>query len=298
MLTIIYTEKPSARCSCVICKKEYSIKGINSHYITAHTIEGQNRIKRASDLGNNSLKAKEFYSNQKELYVKRIEIDKKEYNNSPNYCKVCSVIIPYEKRHNVCCSRSHSAILANKGRCQTEQSKEKISESLKIRAKEFYSPYTKIHYAICEICDKSFIWNSIDCGSKRFCSKECSSTHRSNLAKVNPGLGTKRSIDEIALFELCFNHFEKVTSNEKLFNDWDADILIYDNKTAILWNGPWHYKEMNIGKHSLKQVQNRDQIKKLEIEKAGWNLIVFEDRYYTPITAFNKLLLDFNQNLK
>ena len=50
MPTIIYKEKPSARCSCVICKKEYSIKGINSHYITAHTEAGNNKVKNAAEL--------------------------------------------------------------------------------------------------------------------------------------------------------------------------------------------------------------------------------------------------------
>jgi hypothetical protein len=294
MPTTIYTEKSLSICSCIICKKEFNTKGINSHYITAHTIEGQKRIKQASDLGNNSRKMREFYFNKKELYIQTIENEKLEYNNNPNHCKVCSAVIPYEKKHNICCSKSHSATFRNKNRHPTKAAKKKTSDTLKARAKELYSPYTKIYFTICEICNKSFIWNSIDGGSKRFCSTECSSLHRSNLARINPGLGTKRSVDEIALFELCFNYFEKVTSNERLFNGWDADILIYDTKTAILWNGPWHYKEMHIGNHSLKQVQNRDRIKKEEIKNAGWNFVVFEDRHYTPITAFNKILLDFN----
>jgi len=101
---------------------------------------------------------------------------------------------------------------------------------------------------------------------------------------------TRRSKDEITLFELCANHFKVVTSNEKIFNGWDADILIYDTKTAILWNGPWHYREMNIGKHSLKQVQNRDQIKVKEIQNAGWNPVVFVDKYFTPKLAFEFLI--------
>ena len=43
---------------------------------------------------------------------------------------------------------------------------------------------------------------------------------------------------------------------------------------------------MNIGNHSLKQVQNRDNIKIKEFHNIGWETIIFEDRYYTPETAY------------
>ena len=78
--------------------------------------------------------------------------------------------------------------------------------------------------------------------------------------------------------------------NEKIIDGWDADIVIHDTKTAILWNGPWHYQEMNFGNHSLKQIQNRDRIKIKEFTNAGWKVLIFEDRYFTPQTAFNSLI--------
>lgn len=66
-------------------------------------------------------------------------------------------------------------------------------------------------------------------------------------------------------------------------------ILIDDHQIAILWNGPWHYREMPGLVHSLKQVQTRDRIKTAVLEREGWTVIVYEDRYYSPQTAFEHL---------
>ena len=53
-----------------------------------------------------------------------------------------------------------------------------------------------------------------------------------------------------------------------------------------------HYKEMNFGNHSLKQVQNRDSIKIKLFENEGWKVLIFEDRYHTPQSAFSLLIND------
>lgn len=92
------------------------------------------------------------------------------------------------------------------------------------------------------------------------------------------------------LYDLCEAYFMRVSHNEQLVDGWDADIIIHDTKTAVLWNGPWHYRDMKFGTHSLAQVQNRDAIKTKELSKAGWNVVVFEDRYYTPQQAFDVLV--------
>lgn len=42
--------------------------------------------------------------------------------------------------------------------------------------------------------------------------------------------------------------------------------------------------------HSLSQVQTRDKIKQTKLTNAGWNVLVFEDRHFTPQTAFNEIL--------
>lgn len=267
----------SPLCSCTICKEIKSSKGINSHFNAAHTEIGKNNIKKAGILGSN-LGAKNTA-----IKFQKIRNDKiSEYDSNPNYCSCCKNKLEYDKRNNKFCSSSCSAKITNKKRIVSEESNKKRSESLSGRKHE----HCKIEFKICKFCNQNFIWKQKISKSKQWCSDECISAGRSLLANNNPGLGTKRSKHEILLFDLCKNYFNKVSNNEKIFNGWDADILIHDLKYAILWNGPWHYREMNFGNHSLKQVQNRDKIKINEIKKAGWIPIIFEDRYYTPESAF------------
>lgn len=100
----------------------------------------------------------------------------------------------------------------------------------------------------------------------------------------------RRSKDEIKLYDLCANYFNSVRHNEPLVDSWDADIIIDDIKTAILWNGPWHYTQMPHKNHSLLQVQTRDRIKFTKLTTAGWNVMIFEDRHYTPESAFQTIM--------
>jgi len=72
---------------------------------------------------------------------------------------------------------------------------------------------------------------------------------------------------------------------------WDADVIIDDLKFAVLWNGPWHYRQMPLNNHSLIQVQTRDRIKIKTLSNNGWTVLVFEDRHFTPITAFQNILM-------
>ena len=81
---------------------------------------------------------------------------------------------------------------------------------------------------------------------------------------------------EIYFAELCIDYYgnNNVTTNELFFKDkngngWDADIIIHSKKTAILYNGIWHYKKIT-ETHSLEQMQNRDKIKTELIEKSGY----------------------------
>ncbi len=203
------------------------------------------------------------------------------------YCKNCNEPI-YDRKQF--CNSSCFGFYTNKGRLpRSEIAKQKTRETLKRIKLELHPPKTNIKFCQCKICDKKFIWNNITKGSKQCCSKECSIKNFSLQGRKNKNIGVKRSKDEIELFELCNNYYNNVTSNEKIFNFWDADILLNDYKIAILWNGPWHYQDMPGLTHSLKQVQNRDRIKKKEIEKAGWSLLTYEDRFFTPQSAFDDI---------
>lgn len=127
--------------------------------------------------------------------------------------------------------------------------------------------------------------NNLTCGSYD-CKKE-----QTRLAGISSANKRKlRSKLEIQLYDLCSKHF-KVSHNEPIANGWDADILLHDYKIAVLWNGPWHYKEMGFSNHSLVQVVNRDCIKIHEFEKMGWDVLIYEDDIWTPESALVDILL-------
>lgn len=98
----------------------------------------------------------------------------------------------------------------------------------------------------------------------------------SGRKSVNAQKDTRRSKNEILFCKLCEDHFSKVTHNEPLFNNWDADVLIHDLNIAVLWNGIWHYKQI-IKNQSLEQIQNRDKIKISEITEFGWTPYIIKD---------------------
>lgn len=279
---VIYT---SPLCSCILCGVTKSAKGIHSHYRIAHTEAGKNSHLEISKNAN-VIRAAQTSKKYKDLS----EANLISYQSNPKFCVQCKGQIPFKKRHNLFCSRSCCASHSNAGANRSDRTKEKISNGVKKYMSENTRSYTKIEFCTCKQCGAKFVRIRAAGVSKTWCSKQCGVLGRSFQARNNPGLGTNRSKHEIELYNICEAYFHKTTNNEKLFNGWDADILIYDHKIAVLWNGPWHYREMGLSNHSLKQVQNRDKIKTKEIIDTGWIPIVYEDRYYTPKLAFLDIL--------
>ena len=142
------------------------------------------------------------------------------------------------------------------------------------------------------------------------CSDECSQIYRKNRkqylseeslkklqecgkksAQIQSEL--RRSKNEIEFCKLCENYFNNVEHNKAIFNGWDADIIIHDIKYAILWNGKWHYEQI-MSNISLKQIQNRDNIKCHEIENFGYKYYIIKDMgKYNPKFVqeeFNKFI--------
>lgn len=226
------------------------------------------------------------------------KISKSVYDLNPKVCPVCGTILSYNQKSYTCCSKSCRGTWSNKLRTErgystTIDTKTKISKSL-IKGQYTNHKYPK-RPMFCKQCVTLFspISNSM------FCSTTCQKSRFSDIGKENASNTVKRSKLEIELYILCKTHFKNVDHNIPIFNGWDADIIVHDIKLAILWNGPWHYKQMPHSNHSLSQVQNRDRIKKQEIESYGYSVLVFEDRYYTPKKAFEKiwsLVLESNQS--
>ena len=119
-------------------------------------------------------------------------------------------------------------------------------------------------------------------GNKTYCSLKCYNS--TDIHKEKSRIGgiisatsqQKRSKNEILFANLCINNFNKVLCNEPIFNGWDSDIILEDEKIAILWNGNWHYKKLTKS-HSLEQVQNRDRIKIQEIINCGYKPYIIKD---------------------
>lgn len=131
---------------------------------------------------------------------------------------------------------------------------------------------------------------------KRFrktCSDECLRIALANAGKISAGIIGKRSKNEIAFCSLCEQYLGKdaVLHNEAMFNGWDADIIIPKYKVAILWNGPWHYRQITKD-HSLAQVQIRDKIKLDQIELCGFIPYIIKDNSKFNL---NKVNLEFNK---
>lgn len=206
-----------------------------------------------------------------------------EYSINPSRCQECETILSYEKRHNKFCDNSCAAKYNN--RIMTLDSRRKQKESLKltnskkpkaVRKKKKQQPTKRL----CVVCHSVFLGIQA-----KACSTVCKSKLLSSAGRKSAASRVTRSKNEIKLFTLCETEFACV-ANHIIADGWDADIVIPDHKIAILWNGPWHYKEMNLKNHSLAQVQNRDKIKTSLFESLGWTVLVFEDRHYTPESAF------------
>ena len=184
-----------------------------------------------------------------------------------NYKKYCSLKCSNKRKHN-------------------DETKNKIAKTL--------STGIIMHKKECIECMKEFETKK---KTQVLCSMSCSSlykikNYRTNFPYINNndfykeigrkgGLKSvqsqnKRSKNEIAFGDLCKNNFNNVLFNEQLFNGWDADIILENEKVAILWNGIWHYEKIT-EKHSVKQVQNRDNIKIKEMEKLGYTPYIIKD---------------------
>lgn len=150
-------------------------------------------------------------------------------------------------------------------------------------------------------CDN--IIERINTDKLRFCSNTCHIKWQNKHQKLNQmggratrDLEIRRSKNEIYFADLCNKNFKDIKTNEAMFNGWDADIVIEDLKVAVMWNGVWHYKKITKN-HSVKQVQNRDRLRIIEIEKMGYIPYIIKDMgKYNPLfveNQFNKFLEKF-----
>lgn len=231
--------------------------------------------------------------------IKKIKQEQIEYTINPKKCIKCGLEIEFEKRNWNHCSRKCS-----NSRTRNEEVKKKISNTLKkngnkTKKEKFLKSLILVNCFCCRdeigVSPKRIRNDELYHCDNANCKKSVSKI-RFQRAGRKGGLASaskmiKRSKNEIILYDLLSKHFINIDHNKPIANGWDADILLYDHKLAILWNGPWHYKEMGFSNHSLEQVVNRDCIKIQEFEDIGWNVIIYQDNHWTPHEALIDVLL-------
>ena len=197
--------------------------------------------------------------------LKRIKL----YDKNPKFCLYCNLKLSYDDaKTKKFCNKSCSAKHSNLHRLpRTEESRKKTSLALKGKlSKNKGKTLTPREIRECKTCKTQFVierWKI-----KKFCNSKCAANF--------PRKQYKRSKNEMFFAELCKKHFNNVLENVKMFNGWDADVILPDLKVAVLWNGVWHYKQ--IGRiSSLKQTQNRDKMKIKAIREYGFLQYVVKD---------------------
>ena len=137
--------------------------------------------------------------------------------------------------------------------------------------------------------------------STRFCSRSCAMVSRMNAPGVARDLGQRsaksqgdrrRSQGEIELASLLSERFNVLT-NARIFDGFDADIVLPDQRIAVHWDGPWHRRKICEG-HSVKQVQTRDRLKRRIARRLGYRNITIraEGKYNRSdvLRAFESVL--------
>ena len=161
------------KCSCIICEKEFSIKGIYTHYDRAHgSIEDKKKYSSGYNYRYNDSKYKKAVT---QGIKKRFDQDLgvfKDFNVNCNTCNSSFKVKEREKQFPLKSKYFCSKSCANKRTITTEQ-RLKISRSLK-RNKDIEIK--------CRHCDNIFITTK---KNKKYCSVKCSNTHRALEKRKN-----------------------------------------------------------------------------------------------------------------
>ncbi len=255
----------------------YSLRYVDKKYnLTNNTFR---RLLQKRNIDYNKIK-NEYLLQQKQLEESKIL-----------YCENCGKVIDGSYGSGRFCNKQCATAYGNLHRApRSEESKKKTSISVKKNHNSNRKLYT------CIVCNKQYFYfkDIIGC-TRKMCSEKCREYYQLHfrdflsqdaLKKISNGgkhscniqSEQRRSKNEKLFCTLCENFFniENVFHNKPIFNGWDADIILPKIKYAILWNGKWHYEQIK-KQHSVKQVQNRDNIKINEIKKCGWIPYVIKD---------------------
>ena len=213
-----------------------------------------------------------------------------------------------KKSSKFCCSR----LCANKiNTYRSQEAKNKISASLKKAydkklQKAEYKVLSRGYYKIahikntCIVCSKEFFRNR----NQKTCSNECYFIVRQKAGKKGGSKTSSlefhkrnRSSNEKMFFAKIKEIYPDAIANKRLFDGWDADVIIPSQKLAIHWNGVWHYKSV-MGNELLERVQQKDKSRYEAIERHGYKNYIIQDMGPMNSNKVEKEYVDFLQNVK
>lgn len=210
-------------------------------------------------------------------------------NSKKNNCLYCnSVFVTAKWSKQKFCNRSCSAKYNNKIRgSRSQETKDKISKTLRSEIK--WSPKP------CTACGELFVSrNRKTCSDKCFLDRCKETGKRGGIASSqSPNTKRGRSRSEIYFAQLIQEEFDNVLTNKRMFNGWDADIVLPDLKIAIHWNGPHHYLPV-FGAGRLVNIQRRDKLRYAAIKEHGYVNYIIDDHNNKGFTK-RKVLDEFNK---
>ncbi len=209
-----------------------------------------------------------------------------------------------DNKNTIYCSKN----CANKlNTFRSPATKNKISKTLKRKYQQGLIVHPNaIHNQppkICKICGIEFRHRR----NKATCSKKCYQTLCISIGSLG-GLKTasspfqkrNRSSNEKLFFERISKQYPDALSNKRMFNGWDADIIIPSLKLAIHWNGIWHYKVV-LSPELLMKVQNKDVLRYKAIEECGYQNYIIQDLGSKNLSKveeeFNKFIFFVRQTI-
>jgi hypothetical protein len=280
---------------CNTCGEKKPKMGIWTHWRIQHTESGREKIERSREAATRASSELVPCPNCNELFPKsglsshilaERRAEKKREKILSKTCERCEQAITEVYGSGRFCSQKCARGAATSAK--REEINKKTSESIKKKYSHLYERKTRE----CSYCNKEFVVSHKK-PDKKFCKISCASNYRyseknpdfennmrlAQLAGISSAQSqreTRRSKNEIYFAELCSSAFSNVLCNEPMFDGWDADVIIPELKIAVLWNGPWHRRKIT-QKHSVAQVQKRDEIKRVKIHEAGYIMYVVDD---------------------
>jgi len=212
--------------------------------------------------------------------IQNPNLEKYKKQNKERTCEKCGKI--YTLASVPGSTERFCSIGCRNARVHSNETKFKMSESLKVFYKKHPTGKGGLPERFCIVCNKQIRKNNKsgyckDCIRRRPVSEETREKLReAGKHSAQAQKEQRRSKIEALFFEKIKKIFKDAESNKILVDGWDTDIFLPSEGIAIFWNGACHYYPI-YGQKSLNQTQNRDRIKKSLFEDAEYKVYIIKD---------------------